>query len=211
MSLCRTLDIMKRLPPFWGWCSEAKTQRLIETVFAIKPALAVEIGVFDGASLFPVALALKELGRGKAIGIDPWDAGSAVEGMVGEANARHVEWWTKEVKHEDVCQVAYGHVGALQVSDHCELRRTRSIAAAWTIDDGSVGLLHIDGNHTAQGCMADAQAWLPKVQSGGYIFADDLAWVDGDVLSVRRMVDWLLANGCVFVGLVGDCAILRKA
>ena len=40
-------------------------------VLALRPAVVVEIGVWRGSSLLPMALALKELGRGQIVGVDP--------------------------------------------------------------------------------------------------------------------------------------------
>jgi predicted O-methyltransferase YrrM len=43
-------------------------------------------------------------------------------------------------------------------------------------DDESIGLLHIDGNHSADVARRDVETWLPKVKPGGVIVLDDTDW-----------------------------------
>src|SRR4051812_5954362 len=47
----------------------------------------IEIGVYRGRSLLPVATMLRVLGRGKAIGIDPWSADAALQSDAHEVDA----------------------------------------------------------------------------------------------------------------------------
>lgn len=199
------LNIIAKLPKFYGWCSVAKSQRLIELVLTTKPSLCVEIGVFDGSSLFPVALALKEIGSGKIIGIDPWNLENSMEGMKGN----HLDWW-RTVDHNRVCTLANNHRVNLSVTNHCEFIRKSSANAIDHFSNGSIGMLHIDGNHTTDACMRDAVLYLPKVSKDGIIVCDDLSWMDNGIPSVRNMVNWLMDNGCSFLSLVGNCVILKR-
>ena len=57
-----------------GWCSIAKGEFLVDLVLKHQPKVIVEIGVWGGRSLIPMASALKSLGEGIAYGIDPWDS-----------------------------------------------------------------------------------------------------------------------------------------
>ena len=63
-----------------GWCSEQKASILVELVLKTRPEKIVEIGVFGGKSLVPMACALKENGSGKIYGIDPWSSAESVVG-----------------------------------------------------------------------------------------------------------------------------------
>jgi hypothetical protein len=65
--------ISQALPFLEGWCSKEKACAFIDLVLQEKPQTCVEIGVFGGKSLLPVAMALKSLGQGIVIGVDPWD------------------------------------------------------------------------------------------------------------------------------------------
>ena len=57
-----------------GWCSIEKAYALASAIIALRPGVVVEIGIWAGRSLIPMALALKKVGAGKIIGIDPWRA-----------------------------------------------------------------------------------------------------------------------------------------
>ena len=46
-----------------GWATAEKCCTLASLVLANKPALAVEIGVWGGRSLLPVAMAMKAIGK----------------------------------------------------------------------------------------------------------------------------------------------------
>ena len=64
-------NVQTVLPTLEGWCSKSKANHFIDLILAVKPEVYVEIGVFGGSSIFPVASALKYLGKGVVIGIDP--------------------------------------------------------------------------------------------------------------------------------------------
>ena len=76
------------LPSLEGWCSREKALNFIDLVLEVKPQVCVEIGVFGGSSLFPVASALKHRGEGIVIGIDPWD-NSSVSNILIRKKMRH--------------------------------------------------------------------------------------------------------------------------
>src|SRR5687767_2357489 len=76
-----------------GWCTEEKMKRLYKLVMETKPEFIVELGVWAGRSLFPMALALKEIGeKGKAFGYDAWSNKVATEGT---NNPEDDEWWAQ--------------------------------------------------------------------------------------------------------------------
>ena len=56
------LDIADVVPRLNGWCSVNKAQHLAAMVCALQPVTAVEIGVFGGKSLIPMAMAMKRIG-----------------------------------------------------------------------------------------------------------------------------------------------------
>src|SRR5262249_6565282 len=69
-----------------GWCTPFKAAKLYELASQSDCQLAVEIGVFGGKSLLPIALAFQEKGSGSAYGIEAWDNAVAVETVTSEIN-----------------------------------------------------------------------------------------------------------------------------
>jgi hypothetical protein len=51
--------------------------------------------------------------------------------------------------------------------------REMSFAVAGQFQDESLDFLHIDGNHTFDGCAQDLICWVPKVRVGGLIVVHD--------------------------------------
>jgi predicted O-methyltransferase YrrM len=52
------------------------------------------------------------------------------------------------------------------------LRRASPAAAALVPDD--LDFVFIDGDHLYEPCLADLEAWWPKVRSGGWLFGHDI-------------------------------------
>lgn len=148
-----------------GWASVAKAQALAVSVLALRPALSVEIGVFGGRSLFPIALAHKFIGKGQVIGIDPWSA----EISALDQPPEHKEWWGK-LDHNAVYE------GFCQTTQQLGLERVIRVWKKKSDDVNppkGIGLLHIDGDHCAQ-ALRDAQRFAVNVRVGGILCLDDL-------------------------------------
>ena len=57
--------------------------------------------------------------------------------------------------------------------DRCELFRAESADAAATFPDGSLDVVYLDADHTAEGVARDLAAWAPKVRPGGILCGHD--------------------------------------
>jgi predicted O-methyltransferase YrrM len=194
-------------PHLPGWCSGAKARKLVETILTFGPELCVEIGVFGGSSLLPQALAVAHLGRGRVVGIDPWSCDAALEGMSEEVNRA---WWGTAVDLEAMYQECLRQLARLGLEGCRELLRCRSREAADRFAAGTIGLLHIDGNHSEAASCQDVELYLPRVAAEGYVFFDDVSWQEQSVGTTRKALTYLLRHGCERVDSVDDCAILRK-
>ena len=164
------IDALTRIPH--GWCSIEKALELADTITSNKMERIVEIGVFAGRSLIPMALACKHQGFGKVVGIDPWQPQASVEGQTGE----NMTWWSK-LDHDAIYAEFLRCVAILGVEPYVDVQRLRS-------DDffpiGPIQLLHVDGNHSDQ-ALRDAERYAPLVPVGGYTYLDDLGWQGGGV------------------------------
>ncbi len=193
-------------PLVHGWCCLDKAKKLADCVTEHKPQLCVEIGVFGGASLLPQALALQANGSGKIVGIDPWSTDAALEEM---SQPENISWWGK-VNLLQMYQHCKDHVAQLKLQDHVLLVRDKAENVVGSFADGSIDLLHIDGNHSEALSYKDAVLYLPKVASGGTIFFDDVHWTDGHDSSTTRRAIMHLLEHCTRLELVDDCMIMQK-
>jgi predicted O-methyltransferase YrrM len=176
----------RHVPQIPGWCTVIKGQYLAATVFALRPRISVEIGVFAGKSLLPIALALKEVDCGRVIGIDPWLPAESTKGYDG-ANA---QWWGN-VDHAQLRGQVDFLLKQFGLADVVEIRAVPSDAVT---PPDVIDLLHVDGQHTAQ-AIKDVQRFGSKVRMGGVVFMDDLTWKNEGRAEVGQAVQELLNLG----------------
>lgn len=167
-----------------GWCSQQKAAFLIDLILKTKPEKVVEIGVYGGKSLVPMAYALKANNKGIAFGIDPWDSKESAQWVRNEANSA---FWSR-VDHEAVFWALVNKIDQFSLENYIELIKCTS-ADAQPIED--IDILHIDGNHSDETSYIDVTKWVPLVKSGGKIIFDDMTWFENDVFTTARAVEWL--------------------
>lgn len=181
-----------------GWCTAPKAYSLACLIMGTRPEVIVEIGVFGGRSFFPMALALKEIGKGLIIGVDPWSPAASVEGQL---HPQDVEYWGKQIDHEAVLKRFLEERARLGLNDCSRVMKLRSSEAPVP---PFINVLHIDGNHGEQ-ANADARRFAPVVPVGGYAILDDLGWTGGGTdraasfiqeIGFKRLYD--LDSGAVF-------------
>jgi predicted O-methyltransferase YrrM len=195
-----------RKPRLEGWCQLEKAHALAATVFAIRPQWSMEIGVFSGRSLLPVALALKEIGSGIVMAIDPFSPEASAEGY----DDQNAEWWKNIANHEYAWKQLNQWIDETKCGGVVNILRIKSDEATMT---GPLDLLHIDGQHTSQ-AQKDVARFASKVRVGGIVFMDDCSWTNNGIAHVRKAADDLLALG--FVKLYGiyskgnDCEIFQR-
>ncbi len=186
-----------------GWCTREKALNFIDLVLEVKPQVCVEIGVFGGRALFPVASTLKYLGQGVVIGIDPWDKIECMKYFEPTDNPQHVDWWGK-VDFNFIYRAFLDMLRKYKLEKYCQAMKSTSEKAAPKIE--TIDILYIDGNHAEQIALQDVQLYLPKVRQGGYIWMNDTTWT-----SLQPAVE-LLTENCDVIKLIdnGNCILFKK-
>lgn len=73
---------------------------------------------------------------------------------------------------------------------NCTFLRMTSLEAAQQIPNGSLDFIYIDGNHLFDHVIADLNAWVPKVRSGGVVAGHDYAERSNTpFIQVKKAVD----------------------
>lgn len=165
------------------WCPPDKAYTLSAMVLALRPRTIVEIGVWEGGSFIPLALAARAIGACRAIAIDPWDAAASAENQ-NEVNGA---WWAK-APHDAAFEKFMGRVHQYGLAEIVDVVRARSDDAP--IPD-RIDILHIDGNHADQ-AVKDVWRFAPFVPVGGIVILDDIDWEGGHV---RRAAEELVRLG----------------
>jgi len=89
----------------------------------------------------------------------------------------------------------------------CQPMKMTSEQALSFFPDESIDVLHIDGNHTSEVALSDAEMWFPKVKSGGYIWFDDVNW-GSTAKAVNYLDDLCVVDEARSVGQ--ECLLFRK-
>lgn len=172
----------------------------------------VEIGVYRGRSLLPVGALFAALGKGRAIGIDPYSLAEAMQDDLDhfpEETARQVNEFVQaqdwNAMHDDVV----GLIETLGCKDHCEIVRATSAAAVDGFDAGSIDVLHIDGNHDTDAVRADVDAYRPKLAPGAFIVLDDASWPSVRPVHAELSTDGERVFELLDLPMMNDFAVFR--
>lgn len=176
-----------------------KAHTLAALVLALRPALTIELGIWQGASFLPMALAHRAIGVGRLIAVDPWSATASIQGQI---NPDDVKWWS-EVDHERAYQTFVTALAEEGLSGIVEI--VRATSDEYVPPDG-IGLWHCDGNHGEQ-AIRDVQKFAPKMESGGIIVMDDLDWRGG---AVRKACMALESMGWIEMYPLGTGSVWRR-
>ncbi|HSX11231.1 MAG TPA: class I SAM-dependent methyltransferase [Chlamydiales bacterium] len=196
-------DVCDILPDVDGWCSEEKALNFIDLVLEVKPNLCVEIGVFAGASLIPVASALKYLGHGMIIAIDPWDKVECIRYLDPDKDRKDLQWWG-DIRIDHIYFAYLNNLRRYELDKVCLTLRATSEKVAPLI--GAIDILYIDGNHYEDIVKRDVELYGSKVRPGGYIWLNDAKWP-----GMKAAVE-LLEQSCDVVKSIenGSCVLFQK-
>ncbi|MGL5262974.1 MAG: class I SAM-dependent methyltransferase [Candidatus Rhabdochlamydia sp.] len=156
-----------------GWCCEEKAKNMMDLIYEVKPKICVELGVFGGSSIHPTACALKFLKQGVVYAIDPWRNLDCLEGYA--LDDPNYNWWNS-INLNDIYDGFEKMLYDYKLRFYCVVMRMTGQEALSQFADESIDILHIDGNHTENAALNDAQMYLPKVKKGGYVWFDDVCW-----------------------------------
>jgi predicted O-methyltransferase YrrM len=174
-----------------GWCSDFKASTLMDLVFFLHPRTIVEIGVFGGKSLVPMAFAMKAINEGGMVyGIDPWSCAASAEGQIGVDK----DYWGS-LDHDAILARLQSKITDFQLHNHITLVRATSEEAA---PIPNIDILHIDGNHSDDASYFDTIKWVSLVRTGGMIVFDDITWS-----TIDRATKWLNEN-CIQLVTIQD-------
>jgi predicted O-methyltransferase YrrM len=189
------------IPRMHGWCDVPKAITLASMILALRPKIVVELGVWGGRSLLPMAAACKEASCGFVYAVDPWKPESSIIGQTQE----HSDWWLK-ADHEEVYQSYLKFISSAGVGAFVKTLRMTSNEALSKLNGMAIDIIHCDGNHGDQ-AYQDAVNYSPLVRRGGLWVADDLSWEGG---YVARGIDHLLKNGFIELYPLGTGAVYQR-
>lgn len=135
----------------------------------------VEIGVFQGRSLFSAASVLKD-NQGIAYGIDPYSSETFIEEELSDSVKKLVDDYAENTNFDQLFWRVLEKRSELELDDVVKIIRKRSEDAIeyFCNRNISIDMLHIDGNHDEIYVRKDASNYIPLVKAGGIIVFDDI-------------------------------------
>jgi len=138
----------------------------------IESGLIVEIGILGGATL----LDLVGISGAKLVGIDPFEKIAIYNGLsqtdIDSEMVKQTQM-TYKFNRENLDRI----IKKYQLENVITIIPEPSEVAVSSIKDGSINLLHIDGDHSTEGVYRDLTNYYPKmVKPGGIIIGDDFNW-----------------------------------
>ena len=167
----------------------------MDLIALTQPTVCVEIGVWDGGSLIPIAQALKYNNNGKVYAIDAWANDWATKYL--EDKDPNKPWWST-VDMQQIYQIYKNRMKSLQLEPFCVEIRKPSLEAVNELPE--IDFLHIDGDFSSKGTLLDIQAYIPKVKTGGYILFSN----------VFLMANSLQYKADGFMELIENCEIISS-
>jgi cephalosporin hydroxylase len=144
--------------------------RLQEVIYALRPAVVVETGVYQGGSLLFHASLLAAMGEGKVIGVD-----REIQPHTRDALRRH----------------PLGARIALLEGNSTDPRIVEQVAAL--IGSASPVLVLLDSDHTREHVARELECYAPLVTKGSYLVATD--GIMKDIADVpRALPEWRTDN-----------------
>lgn len=151
-----------------GWAQQDKMHAMAELILEEKVERAVEIGVFGGRSLFPMLGAMRAKGSGRVYAIDAYQHQATQDGGADATYDDH----DLDLYYRNLL----AKIEEEKLGDYVTVLRDRSENVVDRFEDGSLDLVHVDGNHSTEASTRDVRLYLPKLKSGGYLWMDDSYW-----------------------------------
>lgn len=181
----------ERLAALSGLVS-AEVGETLATLAATVPAdqAIVEVGSFKGKSTCYLAAGAKDGNGAHVFAVDAWDSTGNVTGRFGFADPSTRDTFEAQIRAVRLAS----RITPLQGF-------SVNVAAAW--DGPPVGMLFIDGDHSADAVRADFDAWTSHLAEGAVVVFDDYDTPKNP--GVRAVVDslageWRIEAGQLAVG-----------
>jgi predicted O-methyltransferase YrrM len=168
--------IIAALPAMEGWCTERKALWLADLIAENACHTVLEIGIYGGKSLIPMALAVRQYAPdGTVYGIEAWSGEVAVETPTTDANDA---WW-RNLDFKFIKTSFLRNMVDNDLADIIKVFEMSSDAAyrcLTAIGLKKFDLIHVDGSHSEIQALRDVKTWSALLRPGGILVMDDIGW-----------------------------------
>lgn len=167
-------ETISKMSGISGWCSEEKANVMMDVIKRNKCRYCIEIGVFSGKSLLPIARAVQYNEGSVVYAIDAWDTETAIKGLK-PANPNY-GWW-KQIDFDHLYHETINIMNQNGLIPYCHFMKNSSENVLSLFGDGTIDFIHFDGNHDVQSTFSDVTGYYPKIKNGGFIVLNDPNWL----------------------------------
>ena len=133
----------------------------IDKIRDVKDLNLIEIGSYQGESTAEFAKRFKTV-----IAVDPWVCGYDNNDAASSNNG-------------DIVENAFDE--RMSEFTNVTKKKMKSLEYAELIEDSSVDIVYLDGDHRHQAVIEDLEAWLPKIKPGGFLTGHDYSKIKGAI------------------------------
>jgi hypothetical protein len=184
---------------FGGGCSTKKSILMASLIRDFNIHYSVDIGVYRGRSLFPMAAAHKLFSGGIAFGVDPYSSDAAVQHDRPDLKVE-LDSFARETNFEGIYQEVIKLIRSNNLERNCKIVRKTASEAITEFKSMAIqfGLVHIDGNHDTNFVMEDIKNYVPLLSDVGFVVLDDISWdsvapamsyLSRDLTFINKLVD----------------------
>lgn len=143
----------------------------------------VEIGVYNGKSLFPTAYSIYK-NKGKSYGIDPYDLNYAKEVGVENNLKNQIDTFLENLNFENLYKNVILYKNNCGFGESIKLIRKPSEKTIDYFKKNKIDLdiIHIDGNHDTKYVEKDYKLYYEILKTGGFLVFDDINWDSVNVI-----------------------------
>ncbi|MGX9963311.1 class I SAM-dependent methyltransferase [Roseomonas sp. F4] len=154
-----------------GWCSREKALWLAHLAESRRVTRALEIGVYGGKSLLPIAAVISAW-DGVTFGVEPWSRDVAVAEPTTGTND---DYWSR--LDFDLVKARF-HVAGLRLGlmPHIRMLEIPSDQARLALAGQGFDLIHLDGSHAPGQALRDIIGWSALLSESGVLVVDDIDW-----------------------------------
>lgn len=189
----------EKLSTVKGWLLHSETQHLYQLAKSVKPGLAiVEIGSWKGRSTVCLGQGSLEGAGNLVVAIDPHTGSMEHWKIYGKGNVDTFGEFKKNIQNFGLEKIVQPLV-------------TTSVEAAKNFSS-PVGLVFVDGNHSASAVKLDTNLWLPKIVPGSHIaFHDSWGWWGPNIVSAMLLLFSPKVRFPVLRGTITSFEVTSKA
>ncbi|MBV8153353.1 MAG: class I SAM-dependent methyltransferase [Candidatus Eremiobacteraeota bacterium] len=190
-SVLEIAAILKHAEDIYGESNDEKLVAIAGIFPEVPKGDVIEIGSLMGRSAFVLQYLARRYDTGAVLSVDPLAPEASFQHDIpGDVQSTMDDQWDYDVLRRafvvNTLPTAAGRFNYLRATSADGVRIYESTRTVRTPEfgevhyEGTIAVIHIDGNHDYAHVKEDCDLWLPALRPGGWLVLDDYVWAHGD-------------------------------